>query len=177
MPRAGIFIHLLVWMTSKNASPAGGVAGARGMKRTRNGQRLQMRRARPIEIVHGTADIRLQPRRFHGIRILQKSHHDIMRTGLHRNANAQARIHRIARVGGLLKQRRQIFLAAHGSQMNAPAIQRKFNLMGRLQAAHDIQIGSIQGGLERILAIQRKIVVNHGSAHGSERQTIDVLVL
>src|SRR5580658_7481282 len=49
--------------------------------------------------------------------------------------------------------------------------------MWRFEAAHDIQIGSVQIRLERILAVQRKVVANYSSADGTERQTIDVLVL
>ena len=100
-----------------------------------------------------------------------------MAAGFHGDADAHAQLDGIAGLCRLLEQRGEIRVAADRHQMHAPAVDGHLELGGIFETAHDVQIRSIQPGLEHVVAVERKIVADQQAADGSQRQAIDVLML
>ena len=123
-------------------------------------QRLHVGPPRPVEVVGGAAQIPLQAHRVRNRRFLDERDRDDVRARLDRGAHAQPGFDRVAGVGRLFEQRRQVGLSAEGRQMNAFAVDRELHLMRVFEAAHDVQVRSIELDLEGVLAVERKRVAH-----------------
>ena len=61
--------------------------------------------------------------------------------------------------------------------MNPLSIERDFYLMRGFEAAHDVEIGSIEFGLQDIFGVEGKVVFKRRTTDGSERHPFDVEIL
>ena len=95
--------------------------------------------ARPVEVVGASCAERLQPHGVRHRRFWTNATATSCGPGLDRHADAQPRIDRVAGVGRLLEQRREIGVSADRRQMNPLAVDGEFDLVRVLQAAHDVQ--------------------------------------
>ncbi len=70
-----------------------------------------------------------------------------------------------------------VFLAAHGGQENARAVDGDFELM-RLLQPRDVAYDVLQQrDAEIILGVQREVVMNQDSAARAQREAFDVILL
>ena len=97
--------------------------------------------------------------------------------GLHGNADPQARVNSIACVRRRLEQRGKIFQPSDFRGVHTIPVDREFDFMTGFEAAHDVQIRSIEVGLQKIFAVDREVVANSCAADRAERHAFDVLIL
>src|SRR5258708_235158 len=99
-----------------------------------------------------------------------------MRAGLDRYADTQARIDGVSCICRLLEQCGEILRSAECSETDPLPVDGEFNLVNGRKAAHDVQVGPEEFGLQDVVAIQRKVKEHPDAADGPERHAFDVLV-
>jgi hypothetical protein len=136
-----------------------------------------MRATRPVERVVRALQKRTKPRGIGDREALHESNRHGVRARLHRNANAQARIDGVRRIGRLLEGGGEVVVSPHRGRMNPFSVDRDLDLVRMLDAAHVAEIRAIEAGLELILAVEGKEMAHERPADRAERQPFDMLVL
>jgi hypothetical protein len=176
-PRARAFRRGAVGPARKHAPAAGRLARTGAVEGARDQDRIDVRPARPIQSIGGTAQERLQPHGVERRQIVHERHGHVPRTGPHANANTQPLVNRIGSRRGARERGLQVGPSAHHRGVNAFAVDGHRELARVLEPAHHPEVRPKEPDRELVLPIGRKRVSNQTASDSPQRHPFDVLIL